>query len=392
MTTFPTLGEKNSLPEDGFTGALVGRVWIPGENAGPVIVSIRDDGVYDLSSVALTVSELLNGDDFLDHLGGGAKIGDVDDILANSNPDMHDEARPHFVAPVDLQAIKAAGVTFVRSMLERVIEEMAKGDPSGAEGIRKRINAEIGGDIANVKPGSEDALLLKQALIERGMWSQYLEVGIGPYAEIFSKAPPMSSVGTGSEIGLHPESTWNNPEPEAVMIVNRSGRIVGATLGNDVNLRDFEGRSALLLGRAKDNNASSAIGPFIRLFDDTFGIDDVRQMDIAVEIVGDDGFEWVDKSSMSEISRDVEDLVSQTIGENHQYPDGLALYTGTMFSPTKDRGEPGQGFTHKVGDIVKISSPKLGMLCNRVNVCPDILPWNYGVTDLINTLVARGEV
>src|SRR5690606_27366505 len=105
-----------------------------------------------------------------------------------------------------------------------------------------------------------------------GVWSQYLEVAIGKDAEIFTKTQPMASVGFGAQIGIHPESHWNNPEPEVVLAVARTGKIRGATLGNDVNLRDYEGRSALLLGEAKDQNASCAIGPFIRLFDETFSL------------------------------------------------------------------------------------------------------------------------
>ncbi|MBL4726849.1 MAG: fumarylacetoacetate hydrolase family protein [Rhizobiaceae bacterium] len=384
---FPGLNDKNTLPSDGCAGALVGRVWLPGTNAGPVVVALRDDDVFQLT--ALTMADLLNDGDVLANTKAGTKIGSVNEILANTSPDNHDADKPWFMSPIDLQSVKAAGVTFVRSMLERVIEEMIKGDASAADEVRKKIFETIGGDIASVVPGSPEAENLKQALIEQGLWSQYLEVGIGPYAEVFTKCPPMASVGTGCEIGIHPESTWNNPEPEAVMVVNRHGDILGATLGNDVNLRDFEGRSALLLGKAKDNNASASIGPFIRLFDDTFSIDDVRQMDIAVEITGEDDFNWTEKSSISEISRDLTDLVSQTINDNHQYPDGFVLYTGTMFSPTKDRGAPGQGFTHHVGDVVTISSPKLGMLINRVNHSSKVAPWDYGVSDLMRTLRAR---
>ncbi|MBL4600350.1 MAG: hypothetical protein JKX93_15415 [Rhizobiaceae bacterium] len=273
---FPGLDDKNTLPVDGCAGALIGRVWLPGEDAGPVVVTLRDDNVYQLE--ALTMADFLNDGNALKNIKGGTLIGSVNEVLANTTPDNRDGRNPWFISPIDLQSVKAAGVTFVRSMLERVIEEMIKGDASAADEVRKKIFDSIGGDIANVVPGSPDAEKLKLALIEQGLWSQYLEVGIGPYAEIFTKCQPMSSVGTGCEIGIHPESTWNNPEPEAVMVVNRHGEILGATLGNDVNLRDFEGRSALLLGKAKDNNASASIGPFIRLFDDTFSIDDVRQI------------------------------------------------------------------------------------------------------------------
>jgi fumarylacetoacetate (FAA) hydrolase family protein len=275
-------------------------------------------------------------------------------------------------------------------MLERVIEERAKGDPKGAEGIRAAINNEIGGDLARVKPGSADAEKLKQALIQRGIWSQYLEVGIGPYAEVFTKSQPMSGVGTGADIGIHPESSWNNPEPEVVLAVNASGTIVGATLGNDVNLRDFEGRSALLLGRAKDNNASCALGPFIRLLDETFTLDDMRKLVITVRVDGPDQFVLEDSSSMAKISRDVTDLASQTLGKNHQYPDGFMLFCGTMFAPIKDRDAKGEGFTHKIGDIVTIATPKLGALVNRVRHSSEIAPWTFGTGALMANLARRG--
>ena len=294
-----------------------------------------------------------------------------------------------FSGPVDLQSLKAAGVTFAISLIERVIEEQAKGDTTAAESIRKTIADEIGTNLANVKPGSEEAMNLKSALIKRGLWSQYLEVGIGPDAEVFTKSQPMSAVGVGAEIGIHPKSTWNNPEPEIVVVVNSSGKTVGATLGNDVNLRDFEGRSALLLGKAKDNNASCAIGPFIRLFDNTFGLDDVRRADVTLRVEGDDDFVLDGFSTMTAISRDVLDLVGQTINANHQYPDGFVLFLGTLFAPIKDRDEPGMGFTHKIGDSVAIASPKLGTLVNRVNVCDKITPWKFGVSALMRNLRKR---
>jgi fumarylacetoacetate (FAA) hydrolase family protein len=275
-------------------------------------------------------------------------------------------------------------------MLERVIEEQAKGDPAAADRVRGAINAEIGGDLARVKPGSADAERLKRALIERGMWSQYLEVGIGPYAEVFTKSQPMSAVGTGADIGIHPESVWNNPEPEVVLAIGSAGRIVGATLGNDVNLRDFEGRSALLLGRAKDNNASCALGPFIRLFDSSFTLDALRRVEVRLKIEGPDGFVLDDRSSLAKISRDIADLAGQTASKNHQYPDGLVLFTGTMFAPTKDRDAPGLGFTHKVGDVVTISAPELGALTNTVRHCPDVAPWSFGTGALMSNLAKRG--
>jgi fumarylacetoacetate (FAA) hydrolase family protein len=317
------------------------------------------------------------------------RLGSIREILANSALGPRDPGMPHFLAPIDLQAIKAAGVTFMRSLLERVIEEQAKGDPSGAERVRLTLAREIGADLASIRPGSESALRLKQALIARGLWSQYLEVGIGPDAEIFTKAQPMSAVGTGAEIGLHPASIWNNPEPEVVLVANSRGAIVGATLGNDVNLRDFEGRSALLLCKAKDNNGSATLGPFIRLFDATFSLDDIRRTTVSLTVEGDDAFVLRGSSSMSEISRDPAELVAQMMGDVHQYPDGAVLYCGTMFAPTEDRGAKGEGFTHRIGDRVTIAAPKLGALVNRVNRSDRIPPWRFGSAALMRSLAWR---
>jgi fumarylacetoacetate (FAA) hydrolase family protein len=387
-----TLTLKDTLPSDGTAGKLVGRVWMPGNPSGPCIVLVKTDGLYDLTHRFPTMSALLNAADPVREARYAAthRLCLLEDCLAYTPADRQTVGRPHLLAPADLQALKACGVTFVLSMLERVIEERAKGDPTAANGLRAAINSEIGGDLARVKPGSVDAEKLKQALIQRGIWSQYLEVGIGPYAEVFTKSQPMSAVGHGADIGIHPESSWNNPEPEVVLAVNGSGTIVGATLGNDVNLRDFEGRSALLLGRAKDNNASCALGPFIRLFDDTFSLDDVRQSVITVRVDGPDQFVLDDSSSMAKISRDVTDLASQTLSKNHQYPDGFMLFCGTMFAPIKDRDTKGQGFTHKVGDIVTIATPKLGALTNRVKHCGDVAPWTFGTGALMANLAKRG--
>jgi fumarylacetoacetate (FAA) hydrolase family protein len=386
------LSPERILPADASRARLVGRVWLPGRPSGPAVVVIREGRVFDISAHAATVSELLENKEVLRGLPDcdGTPIGDFDAILANSAADKRAPEIPYFLAPVDLQAIKACGVTFVVSMLERVIEEKAQGDPAAAESIRATITREIGGDLTAVRPGSAEAEKLKQALIERGMWSQYLEVGIGPYAEVFTKAQPLSAVGVGAEIGIHPESTWNNPEPEVVLVVDSTGAIVGVTLGNDVNLRDFEGRSALLLGRAKDNNASTALGPFIRLLDDNFTLDDVRRLDLTLKVEGDDGFVLNDGSSMTRISRDPVDLVGQTLSRNHQYPDGLVLFTGTLFAPTRDRTAPGRGFTHNVGDVVTISAPALGALVNRVNLTVAAEPWSFGTGRLMKNLAERG--
>lgn len=388
-----TLDIESSLPSDGDSGTLVGRAWVPGQHAGPAVVVLEGGEVYDVSSTVPTMAHVLESETPADVLRAAPRVeslGSIAELLANSPAHGRDEIRPRFLAPCDLQSLKACGVTFVSSLLERVIEERAKGDPSKADEIRSDLSQIAGADIAAVKPGSTEAERLKAALMERGLWSQYLEVGIGPYAEVFSKAPPMSAVGTGADIGLHPESQWNNPEPETVVVVDPLGRIVGATLGNDVNLRDFEGRSALLLGRAKDNNGSCAIGPFVRLFDETFSLDDLRQAEVKLEIEGEDGYRLEGASSMAEISRDVVDLVGQTINENHQYPDGLLLFTGTMFVPVQDRDRPGEGFTHKTGDIVRISTPKLGSLINRVDLCDRLPPWNFGSLELMRNLSARG--
>jgi len=288
--------------------------------------------------------------------------------------------------------VRACGVTFIASMLERVIEEQAHGDPAQAEVLRKSIGEEIGGELRNIKPGSREAMRLKESLIKRGVWSQYLEVGIGPDAEVFNKAQPMSAVGTGAEIGILQNSSWNNPEPEVVLAINRAGSVIGAMLGNDVNLRDWEGRSALLLGRAKDNNASCALGPFVRLLDQRFTLGDLRSLRVDIEVAGSDGFEAKGGYDLTQISRDPLDLAAQAVNRNHQYPDGIVLFLGTAFAPTQDRGEPGRGFTHELGDVVTISSPKLGALSNRINYCNRIAPWTYGVSDLLRNLVARGLI
>jgi fumarylacetoacetate (FAA) hydrolase family protein len=320
----------------------------------------------------------------------GERLGDLAPILANSAHDRRDPATPYFLAPCDLQALKAAGVTFATSLLERVIEEHARGDASKAAAIRTTITEVIGTDLSQIAPGSDAAMRLKAHLTQEGAWSQYLEVGIGPDAEIFTKTAPMAAIGTGSEIGIRADSSWNNPEPELVVAVGARGAIVGATLGNDVNLRDFEGRSALLLGKSKDNNASCAIGPFLRLLDDTLTLDRLRRTTITLRVRGEDGFELTGTSSMAEISRDVADLVGQTIGPNHQYPDGLMLFCGTMFAPIQDRDHPGQGFTHKVGDLVTIACPELGTLANRIEHCDRIAPWTFGGRALMRNLAARG--
>ena len=379
----------SALPDDAARATLIGRVWIEGQ--GPVLVKAEGDSLFDLSGLAPTCSELLEQADPAAAVRAhqGKRIGAVADVLSNSRWDALDTARPSLLAPCDVQAIKASGVTFVSSMLERVIEEQARGDPARAEGVRREVVAVIGDNLSAVRPGSPEAARLKEVLLARGMWSQYLEVGIGPDAEIFTKSQPMSAVGTGAQIGIHPKSEWNNPEPEIVLAVDSRGQVKGATLGNDVNLRDFEGRSALLLGKAKDNNASCAIGPFIRLFDGTFGIDDVRRCELALRVTGEDGFDMRGSSNLSLISRDPLDLVGQACNANHQYPDGFVLFLGTMFAPTQDRRGPGQGFTHEVGDVVAISTPALGTLANRVDTSDRVPPWRYGVSALMRDLARR---
>lgn len=361
------------LPADTVDAVLVGRLLL---DAGPTPVIIRDGVVEDISSSAPTVSDLLDLSEPAEVRGEA--LFRVEDIPAG-----------RLLAPVDLQAVKAAGVTFAISAIERVIEERARGDFRVAGEIRDKLEDRIGGGIRSVVPGSEGAERLKQALIEEGLWSQYLEVAIGPDAEIFTKTAPLASIGYGADIGVRSDSTWNNPEPEVVLVVSSRGEIRGATLGNDVNLRDFEGRSALLLSKAKDNNASCAIGPFVRLFDDNFTMDDVRSAVVELEIIGPDGFRLSGQSRMSEISRDPEELVRQAMSEHH-YPDGFVLFLGTLFAPTEDRDEPGRGFTHKIGDEVRISTPKLGTLMNKVSTSRDAPAWNFGTRALMRNLTERG--
>jgi fumarylacetoacetate (FAA) hydrolase family protein len=380
------------LPADAGRAVLIGRAWLPAVN-GPALVRVDGDSLLDLSAIAPTSSELLNRPALLRDIraaNASPRVGSLRDALANSAEASRDAAKPWLLAPCDLQAIKASGVTFVASMLERVIEEQARGDPARADAVRRKVAGIIGENLRNVRPGSAQAARVKGVLQAEGLWSQYLEVGIGPDAEIFTKVQPMSSVGTGADVGIHRRSTWNNPEPEIVLVVNARGETVGATLGNDVNLRDFEGRSALLLGRAKDNNASCAIGPFIRLFDEHFTIDTIRRADLSMRVEGEDGFVLRGACPISEISRDPLDLVAHAIGPAHQYPDGLMLFLGTMFAPTEDRHAAGEGFTHDVGDIVTIETPSLGALVNRVDYADAIAPWTFGAGALMRNLAERG--
>lgn len=383
--------QTDILPEDANRAILIGRIWDP-RVSGPTPVLVDGETLRDISSLAPTISQLLERDDLVARLSNASTfptVASLGDVIEQSRPGA-DTKTTHLLSPNDLQAIKASGVTFVASLLERVIEEQARGDASKADQIRTEITGIIGDDLSQIKPGSEKAAEIKRILIEKNAWSQYLEVGIGPDAEIFTKSPVMSAVGYGAHVGLHPISNWNNPEPEIVLAVNSLGKIVGATLGNDVNLRDVEGRSALLLGKAKDNNGSCSIGPFIRLFDDNFTIDTVKSADIAMAIDGNDGYHLDAVSSMSQISRTPESLVGQACGRHHQYPDGFMLFLGTMFAPTDDRGGAGKGFTHEMGDIVTISTPSLGKLINQVDRSDAINPWQFGITALMTNLAARG--
>ncbi|WP_110650687.1 fumarylacetoacetate hydrolase family protein [Salinicola peritrichatus] len=393
MALFDGLSEDLScLPEDAGHALLVGRVWLASDDgrAGPAIVAVRGDTLVDISRHVATMADLLERDDaaWLVREAPATEIGSLERILDNSQ--RQTPVTPYLLAPCDVQAIKACGVTFAVSLLERVIEEQAGGDLNRANALRQEIQSLIGGDLSRIKPGSEEALALKAELQARGGWSQYMEVGIGPDAEVFSKAQPLSAVGHGARVGLHPASQWNNPEPEIVLAVDAQGQVRGATLGNDVNLRDIEGRSALLLGKAKDNNASCSIGPFIRLFDEHFSIDDVRNAKVSLRIEGeDDDFVLEGESNMREISRDPLELVAQTHGAHHQYPDGFMLFLGTMFSPIQDRDGAGQGFTHHIGDRVTISTPRLGRLSNVVDRSDRLPPWTFGIRALLAHLGAR---
>ncbi len=372
----------------GGPGTCVGRLHDP-EVGGPCLVAVRDDAVVDITEHGPTMADLLERQDVVDVVRRGRSSRGWSLAELHTDPNGDRGVRPHLLAPVDLQVIKAAGVTFVRSLLERVVEEAAGGDPQRVQAVRDEITALIHGRIGDLVPGTAAAGRLKEALVSQGLWSQYLEVGIGPDPEIFTKGPVLSAVGHGAEIGVLERSTWNNPEPEVVLVANSRGAAVGVTLGNDVNHRDIEGRSALLLTQAKDANASCAIGPFIRLLDEDFTLDDVRRLDVTLRIEGSDGFELTEVSSMKEISRDPEELLARTHGRHHQYPDGFALFTGTMFAPVMDRDRPGEGFTHHIGDRVTISCPALGTLVNTVTTSERAPAWSTGIRALMENLATR---
>ena len=388
------------IPGSGQEGIWIGRCQVPekiafGKVAGPHVVWVHQGTVYDLSYYFKSTSELINTAAYQDLLRAEdpniTKLGTLEEVLGNSVYQERDDSKPYFLPPNDAQAVKACGVTFIKSLLERVIEEKAKGEPQLALQIREEITSTIGEGLNHVKPGSPQAMKLKEELIKRGIWSQYLEVGIGPDAEVFTKCQPFASVGFGAEVGVLSESHWNNPEPEVVLVVSGAGRIVGATLGNDVNLRDYEGRSALLLGEAKDQNGSCAVGPLFRMFDKTFTLEDVKTSTVSLTIEGKDGFLLQDSSDMGEIGRSPEELVRQVIGGNHQYPDGFVLFCGTMFAPTLDRDKKGMGFTHKLNDKVIIESAKLGQLINWVNAADKIPRWEFGINAFVDYTLKRSR-
>ena len=382
-----TTAPESVLPTDTNNALLIGRVFAP-EWGGPRVVQVRGDDVFDLTDDFFTVSQLCEHHDLVAYLNHDRtpswSLADLVDASVARRTDA-----PHLLSPIDLQVIKACGVTFVDSMIERVIEEKCAGDPLRATEVREQVLTALGGSLRGVTPGSPKAAEVKDILVQQGLWSPYLEVGIGPYAEVFTKGPVLSSVGFGAEVGIPTFSEWNNPEPELVLVVSRTGTVVGATLGNDVNLRDIEGRSALLLGKAKDNNAQCALGPFIRVFDTAVTLDTLAEETIHLEVVGDDGFVMTGTNSVSHISRPLRQLVDQTVGLHHQYPDGLVLFTGTLFAPTQDRDTPGSGFTHKPSDRVSIWSTHLGLLSNTTGVTEELPPWEFGINAFLDYALRR---
>jgi len=384
---FPKLTAAQVLPSDGYAGTLVGRALFPGVFPGPCVVAIREDGVHNISGTVPTMAQLLNAPNPLATLQRALRncvyLGPLESLLENSTPSTHDPLKPYLLTPIDLQAVKAVGLTFVNGLLQRFAD-----DNGGAATVAKMEKA-AGVALGKILPGSEEAARLRTALMEDGLWNDTLEVGFGPDVELFTKAQPLSAVGTGAEIAVLPTSKQTFAEPEVVLMLNADGKICGATLGCDMTARDVEARSLLLLGRAKDQNATCAVGPFIRLFDQTFSLPNVQGMNLTYAFEGADDAVFTDTGSMDQIGRGLITLARQVVNEHHGYPDGVALFTGCMFKAPSSRGASDTPFTHQVGDVVIIKASPLGTLINRVNTTDKVRPWSFGMSDLMANLANR---
>jgi 2-dehydro-3-deoxy-D-arabinonate dehydratase len=249
-------------------------------------------------------NELVNADDVGKLLAEAARSGAPLESKLN-----HAE----LLAPIATQEVWAAGVTYLRSRQARMEEAKSAG----------------GGDF-------------------------YDRVYAAPRPELFFKATPHRVVGPGGKVRLRRDSQWNVPEPELALVINRHGKIVGYTIGNDMSSRDIEGENPLYLPQAKVYDGSCALGPCVLVSAQELP----RETEIRLEIRrgGQTAFEG--KTALTQMKRGLTELVEYLFRDN-SFPDGCVLLTGTGIVPP-------DSFTLNSGDEVRITIEPIVTLVNPV--------------------------